>query len=198
VLGQTHGTETVVQAAADFLAVLITNDVGGMGQRAIGGKQGGLDGAQTPAQVAVTLLADHEGAAGGQKIGVDLATVAAAVDDPDAAPLARLGHRRHGGLQLGVLADEVGRTLGVQRTAERHDGVVLVLHRDHLAQPVAGGDRPRAAVAHAGQVLHLLGVGLGDVGDVEDQKGALADAARTFAQHRRRHVVTQLRPPQVA
>jgi hypothetical protein len=39
---------------------------------------------------------------------------------------------------------------------------------------------------------------LGDVGKVEDQQGALPNAARSFAQHRCRHVVAQLRPAQVA
>ena len=144
-----------------------------MGQRAIGGEPRGLDGAQAPMQVAIALLADHEGAPGGEKVGIELTPIAAPVDHPDAAAIAGLGHRRHRGLQLGVLADEIRRRLRVQGAHQRHDRGVLILDRDHLAQPVAVSDRAGAAVAHARQVFHLLGVGFGDVGDVEDQKGAL-------------------------
>ena len=139
-----------------------------------------LDGAQTPQQVTIALLADHEGAAGGQEIGEDLTAVTTAVDDPDAAPRTRLGHCRHRRLQLGVLADEVRRRLGEEDTHQRHDGGVFVLDRDHLTQPVAIGDGAGAAIAYPGQVLHLLGVRLGDVGDVEDQKGARTHLAAAF------------------
>ena len=111
----------------------------------------------------------------------DHGSVTTAVDDPDAPPRTRLGHRRHRRLQLGVLADEVRRRLGVEDAQQRYDGGVLVLHRDHLAQPVAVGAGAGAAIAYPRQGLHLLGVGLGDVGDVEDQKGALPDAARARA-----------------
>jgi hypothetical protein len=106
---QAHGTEAVVEAAADLPAVLLANDMGGVGQRAIGGEPGGLDGAQAPVQVTISLLADHEGATGVQEIGIERAAIAAAVDDPDAASIAGLGHRRHRALDLGILTDEVWR-----------------------------------------------------------------------------------------
>jgi len=66
--------------------------------------------------------------------------------------------------------DEIRRPLGIERVVERDDGIVLVLHPDQLAQPVAVGDLAGAAVAHPGQVFHLLGIGLGDVRGVEDQQ----------------------------
>jgi len=157
---------------AELLAALLADDAGGMGQRAIGGEPGGLDAAQALQQVTITLLADHEGATGGQEICIELAAVTSAVDDPDAAPRTRLGHRRHRRVQLGVLAHEVRRRLGAEDAQQRHDGGVFVLDRNDLTQPVAVGDRADAAIADPGQGLHPLGVGLGDVGDVEDNKGA--------------------------
>jgi hypothetical protein len=45
---------------------------------------------------------------------------------------------------------------------------------------------------HPGQIFHLLGVTLGDVRDVQDQKRSLADPGAPFAQDSTAHVTAQL------
>ena len=126
--------------------------------------------AQAPEQMAVVFLADDEGASLRDEVGVDLAAIRTTVDDPDAAATRHLRHRRHSHLQFGVLAHEVWRGLRVERAVERNDSVVLVLDADHLRQPITVGNHVFAAVANPRQVFHLLGIGFGDVGRVQDQK----------------------------
>ena len=61
-----------------------------MGQRAIGGEPA-VATCANPRQVAIALLTDHEGAPGGQEVGIELASITATVDHPDTAAIAGLG-----------------------------------------------------------------------------------------------------------
>ena len=76
--------------------------------------------------MAIALLTDHEGAPGGQEVGIELASITPAVDHPDTAAITGLGDRRHRCLQLGVLADEVRCRLRVEGAHQRHDRGVLI------------------------------------------------------------------------
>ena len=143
-------------------------------------------------------VADDEGLPRVQQRRVEFAAVAAPVDHPDPAPAAGRRDLGKGGLDLLVLRLEVGRPLGIERAVEGHDGAVLVLHPDHLAQPIAFRKAARAAVADPGQVLHLPRIGLGDVREVQNQKRSIADPGAALAQDRGAEIPAQLHPAKVA
>ena len=135
-------------------------------------------------QVPVALVANDEGVPLLDQRSIEFAAIAATIHDPDAAAVAGGGHRADRGHDLVVLGDEVGRILRVERSVERHDGVILVLDADHMGEPVAIGDGTSRAVTHARKVLHLLRVRLCDIGKIEDQQRTRADLPGALREHR--------------
>ena len=134
----------------------------------------------------MALPAEHHALSGGaydkafsplQQRLQELSPVSAAVYGPDAAPRGVCAELIDGGEQFVVLAEEILGAHGEKLLIERRKFAALHFRPDDAAQPVARVYFSSAAIPDLIEKLHLAGILLAHIAEIQAQHGVVLHAA---------------------